>query len=183
MIDAKQLQWIKPRPDEIQVPGPTEYLGYPGRTLTTPYIARLARYCVAGVFGMDAMLLRNPARGSRQVALGMQLCVHLTHIVAGRRHEDVADWFERNRSTASHNFEVMENLRDVPDFDLFLHTLETSFENLLRYAEARPGELWGDALTAMAKAVKAGKLEADAHYDAKFVVESFLTKARRGRRR
>jgi len=173
----------EPAPDEIQAPKLTDYPGYPGRTLSTRYVCRQARYLVASVFDIDPLLLRNPTRGTRKIALAMQLCVHLAHIVAGRRHDDVAKTFERNRSTASHNFEVMENLRDVPEFDLFLTVPEARFSATLTYAESKPTEQWGEALKAMMRAVARGELEADAHFDAKYVVDTFLPRARPERKR
>ncbi len=183
MLDAKLAKQIEPREDELQAPKITDYPGYPGRTLTTAYVCRQARYCVASLFGIDFSLLRNPARGTRKVALAMQLCVHLAHIVAGRRHDEVARHFDRNRSTASHNFEVMENLRDVPAFDLFLTVLEARFAALLTFAETKPQEQWGEALEAMTKAVKAGELEAEAHFDAKYVVDTFVPRTKAERKR
>lgn len=180
-LDDSQL--IDEALGEIQAPRITDYPGYPGRTLSTRYVCRQARYCVASVFDLDPLLLRNPTRGTRKIALAMQLCVHLAHIVAGRRHDEVARAFDRNRSTASHNFEVLENLRDVAEFDLFLTVLEARFAALLTYAESRPTEQWGEALAAMTRAVKAGALEADAHFDAKYVVETFLPRRRPERKR
>jgi hypothetical protein len=149
---------------------------YPGASLDTRYVARLARYCIGDVLECDPLLLVGKDRGSRKLAFARQLAIHLTHIVAGRRHQEVARAFDRNRSTASHHFEVLENLRDIPEFDAFLTVMETRFAAILRSAETRPLEAWGKAVDAMIRSVRRGELEADTHYDAKFVAETFRTR-------
>jgi hypothetical protein len=156
---------------------------YPGATLDTRYVTRLARYCAAEVFGCDPLLLIGKERGPRKLAWARCVAIHLAHIVAGRRHEEVASAFDRNRSTASHHFEVLENLRDIEGFDAFLSQLERHFAHLLRYAETRPNGAWGAALQAMDRAVRRGELEADTHFDAKFVVETFRVRVKRRRGR
>lgn len=151
---------------------------YPGSSLETWYVCRLARYCVADVLRFDPLLMIGKPRGPRKMAFARQLTIHLAHIVAGRRHDEVAKHFSRNRSTASHHFEVLENLRDVPEFDLFLIALEQRFSHLLHAAETRPVEAWGAALHAMQRAVRRGELESDTHFDAKFVTETFRNRDR-----
>ena len=146
---------------------------YPGASLPTSYIAKLARTCVAEVLGISALSLKDPSRGDRQTAFARTLAIHLAHIVAGRRHDDVAREFDRNRSTASHHFEVLENLRDEPQFDTFLTLLEERFAHYLNWVATRPHGEWTPTLDALAKAVATGRLESDAHFDAKFVVETF----------
>lgn len=150
---------------------------YPGATLTTRYVARLARSLVADLLNIDPALMILPDRGSRVVTFGRSLAIHLSHIVGGRRHDDVAAAFRRNRSTASHHFEVFENLREVPEFDAVLSNLEHKFALLLAAAEQRPYEAWGKALEAMALRVSEGSLEPDAHFDAKYVVATFKVQA------
>lgn len=155
--------------------------GYPGAGLPTSYVCTLARGCVAEVFGIAPLTLKNPSRGGREAAFARQVAIHLAHIVAGRRHDEVAREFDRNRSTASHHFEVLENLRDEPQFDHFLTLLEERFAHYLNYAATRPHGHWVPTLDALAKAVATGRLEPDAHFEAKFVVETF--RPRQPRRR
>lgn len=154
---------------------------YPGASLATLTVAELARYCVSDILSIPIYQINNPARGDRQAAFARQLAIHLAHIVAGRRHEDVARYFKRNRSTASHNFEVLENLRDEPAFDHFLTLLEQRFTHLLIYRAAKPNGEWPLALEALARAVSMGRLEADIHFDAKFVVDTFREREPRRR--
>jgi hypothetical protein len=156
---------------------------YPGAPLDTRYVARLARYCVADVLRCDPLELIGKERGPRKLAFANKLAIHLAHIVAGRRHEEVAIAFGRNRSTASHHFEALENLRDVEQFDQFLTMLEQRFTHMLRYAETTPVRAWAAALEAMERRVSKGELEADTHFDAKFVVETFRVRDKRRRSR
>lgn len=149
---------------------------YPGADLSTGHVATLARALVADLFEVDRRLLLLETRGSRKVAFMRALAIHLTHVVAGRRHEEVAVAFRRNRSTASHHFEVFENLREVAEFDEFLSLLEHRFALLLAASERRPVRAWGKALEAMAHKVNKGELEPDIHFDAKFVVATFKPK-------
>lgn len=155
--------------------------GYPGADLPTSYVCKIARECVAEVFGISSLTLKNPSRGGREAAFARQVAIHLAHIVAGRRHDAVAKEFDRNRSTASHHFEVVENLRDEPTFDAFLTLLEQRFAHFLNYAATRPHGAWVPTLDALAKAVATGVLDADAHYEAKFLVETFRPRQPRTR--
>lgn len=175
------LRIRNPEPRQVQAPmaaRPAHQVDYPGGQLDTLHVSRLARHCVAEILGCDPLMLIGKPRGARKLAFARQLAIHLAHIVAGRRHEDVAAAFDRNRSTASHHFEVLENLRDVPEFDVFLTMLEVRFTHLLRYAETRPTHAWGTALDAMTRAVRRGALEAETHFDAKFVTDTFRDRTR-----
>lgn len=161
------------------VPSPSAQDGYPGASLDTWYVCRLARYCVAEVLQCDPLLMIGKPRGARQMAEARRLAMHLAHIVAGRPLEDVADAFSRNRSTSSHHFGVVENLRQVGEYNDFLEQLEARFAHLLRAAEIRPAEAWGRALKALDRAVRRASMDdADAHFDAKFVVDTFRVRAK-----
>jgi len=144
-----------------------------GASLDIVQVCRIARICAADVMGCDPLALIGKPRGARKLAFARQLAVHLAHVVAGRGHEQVARQFARNRSTASHNFEVLENLRDAPAFDGFLSVLELRYEHMLRIAEQRPRHAWKQAVRELQQMVAEGRLESDAHYDAKFVAETF----------
>lgn len=154
---------------------------YPGENLPTSFLATLSRKCVAEVLRINPLSLKDPSRSDRVSSFGRQLAIHLVHIVCGRRHADVAREFDRNRSTAQHHFEVLENMRDVPEFDMWLTLLEERYANAVNlHANAAKGE-WMPTLDALARAVATGALDSDAHFDAKFVVETF--RAREPRRR
>lgn len=148
-------------------------VGYPGANLSTFEACFLARQCVASVMDCDALLLMARARGARKLAFARVLAVHLVHIVAGRTHEDVARAFQRNRSTASHHFETIEDLRDVDQFEEFMGLLERKYELLLEMHALRVGKAWGRALRAVQVAVVVGSLEGQAARAAEYVAETF----------
>ncbi len=148
-------------------------LDYPGQSLSTTHVAYLARMNVAKLLGCEPGAFMTDPRGTRLAAFGRQLAMHLAHVVAGRRHDEIARAFRRNRSTAQHHFEIVENLRDIPDMDRFLDILERRFAAQLDYAENHPGQAWAEALRAMDAAVESGTLESDVHFDAKYVTSIF----------
>jgi hypothetical protein len=146
---------------------------YPGSTLSTLDCALLARSLVGGLLKTNSLLLMAKARGPRRMAFARQLAIHLVHIIAGRKHDEVARAFNRNRTTASHHFEVIEDLRDVPEFDTFMRLLEAKYALLLQFTELRAGIAWRVSLKAMNVAVEIGYLEGDAHRAAEYVAETF----------
>lgn len=148
-------------------------VGYPGASLSLFEVTYLARHCVAGTMDCDAILLMAKARGTRKLAFARVLAVHLVHIIAGRTHEDVARSFQRNRSTASHHFETIEDLRDVREFDAFMALLERKYELLLEMHALRAGKAWQRALRAIETAVVTGELEGQAARSAEYVAETF----------
>lgn len=150
---------------------------YPGAKLATSHVCRLARHLVAEVLGCDPLMLVGKARGPRKLAVARQFAIHLAHVVAGRSHENVAKCFSRNRSTASHHFEVVEDLRDETWFDGFMLLIEERFRLLLELAEQDPKGAWRKALHALDAAVEDGGLEGDAHRGAEYLVETFRERA------
>lgn len=146
----------------------------PGASLSTFMCCVLASNLVAEVLGVNALLVRASPRGSRRLAVARQLAVHLVHVVAGRNHQEVAGAFGRNRSTATHHFETVEDLRDVQAFDDFVELLETRYAMQLRYAAmASAVQAWKQALAAVGEAVEDGALEGEAIDAGEYLVETF----------
>lgn len=150
---------------------------YPGASLCTETCAIIARRVVASVLDADHRLMRAKPRGSRKQASARQFAIHLVHIKAGRGHEETAKAFGRNRSTASHHFEQMEDLREVPEFDAFLDVLERGYELALWHAELKPRQAWHDALRALRRAVATTLLDEDPHEMATYLVGVFKGEA------
>jgi hypothetical protein len=151
--------------------------GTPGRSLATEVCARLARDLCQHVFDCPALLMRARPRGTRKLAFARQVAMHLVHTKARRHHEDVARSFARNRSTASHHFEVMEDLRQVLAFDEFLNVLESRYELALLAAELNPKRLWRDALVAMQASLRLRRLDEDDQAAVSYVVTTFKAEA------
>ncbi|WP_051332807.1 helix-turn-helix domain-containing protein [Cucumibacter marinus] len=73
---------------------------------------------------VDQLLLPNRAPAS--VALARQIAMYLTHVALGRNFTQVARLFGRDRTTAAHACQIIEDLRDEPSFDLQMHCLEVA---------------------------------------------------------
>jgi hypothetical protein len=151
--------------------------GYPGTSLPTEICARIARELVAQVLDADPLLMRAKPRGARRLAAARQFAIHLVHSVAGRKHEEVARAFARNRSTAAHHFEVIEDLRDVTAFDEFMSMLERAYSLRLQMAELRFRPAWANALASIDAALDTGLLEGDGHSMGEYLVGVFREKA------
>lgn len=147
---------------------------YPGHGLPTRVVAAYARRCVAEALGLDVVLLASDRRGARQVAFGRQLAIHLCHIVAGRSHHDVARAFRRNRSTASHHFGVVEDLRDAEEFDRFVDMLERRFVLTLELAAlGGPRSEWRAALGHLSRVSADPRVDETVRRQAQYVACTF----------
>ncbi|WP_375570365.1 helix-turn-helix domain-containing protein [Ahrensia marina] len=80
--------------------------------------------CVALVFGVRHESLRASTRGKADVARARQVAMYLCHTTLGFSLTTVGDLFDRDRTTVSHACRVVEDLRDVSDFDARLSYLE-----------------------------------------------------------
>jgi chromosomal replication initiation ATPase DnaA len=79
---------------------------------------------VALVFGVRHESLRASTRGKADVARARQVAMYLCHTTLGFSLTTVGDLFDRDRTTVSHACRVVEDLRDVSDFDARLSYLE-----------------------------------------------------------
>lgn len=168
---AGRISAGKPRPAVERQEKPTSE--YPGSSLNTWLVAHLACDLMQQVFGVEPWQLKA-WRGERKTAFYRQIAIHLVHVVAGRKHGEAAAAFGRNRSTAAHHFETVEDLRDVPAYDSFLDELEARFRMMLEYA-ARPSvkQAWREALAALEVGSDLGYLEGNAQDAAQYVVATF----------
>ncbi len=161
----------------VRAPQPMADGTYPGAALSTFAVCRIARICVCEVLRVDPLLLTSKARGARKMAAARQLAMHLAHIVAGRSHEDVAHQFGRNRSTASHHFEVMEWLRDSAGWDGWLGLLEHRYSLLLQLACMPMRQAWLDGLAGLTQGMEDGTFEGDAYSMADYLTQVFQAEA------
>jgi hypothetical protein len=149
----------------------------PGASLPPLVVADIAARCVSDILECDPLLVLAKPRGSRQLAHARQLGNYLVHIIAGYRHGETPKAFNRNRSTASHHFEAIENLRDDDGWEMFMAMLEQRFLLMLQLADLHPKKAWQDALASLAGAVEDGRLEGDAHGMAEYLVQTFKAEA------
>lgn len=94
------------------------------------YRAQLIRQLVAYATGIPESALLSPSRSRAKVALARQVAMYVCHVVAGLSHLQVGRLFGRDRTTAAHACEVVEDRRDDPVFDAWLERIEHVAESL-----------------------------------------------------
>lgn len=153
---------------------------YPGAGLSTYVVARIARDLVARTIDVSPLALAGKARGARRLAVARQLAMNLVHLVAGRSQQEVARAFYRNRATASHHMEIVEDLRDCVQWDRFVELLGQRYSVLLLLASLPSIRIaWREALKALDHAAFEGGLEGDAVRSAEYLVATFKAEAAR----
>ncbi len=105
-------------------------------------IARLAKVIVCDAYGIPHAALRTENRAAN-FALARQTAMYLAHVAGQLTLNEVAEIFERERSTVSHACINIEDRRDSPMFDLQLEYMEKRMRARIdefRSAEAPPEE-------------------------------------------
>ncbi len=87
--------------------------------------ASIAQALVAHVYGVTLADMNAPTRGQSRAALARQVAMYLSRVVFGMSLGAVARAFGRDRSTVSHAFHHIEDMRDDPELDRTLSYLET----------------------------------------------------------
>ena len=78
-------------------------------------------------------------RGRRaEIAAGRQLAMYLAHVMLGLRYSEIGRLFRRDRTTAAHACQLVEDRRDDPAIDRLLQTLEELCGDLARGILSRP---------------------------------------------
>lgn len=101
-----------------------------------------AQMMVAHVYGVPLDELLAPTRKDRRAAEARQVAMYLGHVVFRMSLTAVGQVFGRDRSTASYACRRVEDLRDDPERDRFIASLEVllhnaSGETAMCVAEAR----------------------------------------------
>ena len=86
--------------------------------------AWLVQAAVAHVTGVSLRELCAETRRRSNVALARQMAMYLSHVVFAMSRAEVAELFGRDRSTAKHAFRRIEELREDPELDRTLCSLE-----------------------------------------------------------
>lgn len=79
---------------------------------------------VAHVFSIARERLSLSSRGEAPVARARQVAMYLAHVAFGLSLTEVGDLFERDRSTVAHACRVIEDHREIPEFDQAMDLLE-----------------------------------------------------------
>ncbi len=89
-----------------------------------PALRQVIEDTVAGVFDVDAELLRQPTRGRANVALARQVAMYIAHVGCSLSLTEVGELFERDRTTVAHACGVVEQRRDDRRFDDAINLLD-----------------------------------------------------------
>lgn len=94
------------------------------REMSTRLTCRLVQNLTADAVLLAAggiPLLRDSRRAKCHVR---QIAMYVCHVVLQISQNDIAHAFERDRTTVRHACSVVEDRRDIADFDAFLETIE-----------------------------------------------------------
>ncbi len=84
----------------------------------------LLQLTAAIVFEVPLEAVTAPARGAAQVAFARQSAMYLAHILLGMNYSAVGKLFGRDRTTAAHACQTVEDRRDDPAIDVCLDFME-----------------------------------------------------------
>lgn len=90
---------------------------------------------LASFFNVSGRELRAHSRCERSVARVRQIGMYVAHVTLSLSMTEVGRAFGRDRSTVNHACHLIEDMRDEPEFDRVVQTLE----NILRAAFLRSG--------------------------------------------
>jgi hypothetical protein len=104
----------------------------------TARICWLVEEATAAAFAVPVDELRAPSRRAPAAAFARQSAMYLAHVVLGLRYSEVGRLFRRDRTTAAHACQLVEDRRDDPAIDRVLQTLEDLCGDLARGMLSRP---------------------------------------------
>ena len=97
-------------------------------------IARMAKEIVCEAHGLSHVELLGPDRGGAHQAFARQISMYLSHVVGRLTLAEIAQTFDRDRSTVSHACINIEDRRDSPIFDLQIDYMEKRLRDRLMRA-------------------------------------------------
>ncbi|MEM8935361.1 MAG: helix-turn-helix domain-containing protein [Pseudomonadota bacterium] len=103
---------------------------------TGKVIARMAKEIVCEAYGISHAALNAPGRGDVRLSLARQTAMYLAHVIGQLTLNEVADIFDRERSTVSHACINIEDRRDGPIFDLEMDYMERRLRDRIEKGEA-----------------------------------------------
>ncbi|MEI9995749.1 MAG: helix-turn-helix domain-containing protein [Rhizomicrobium sp.] len=93
--------------------------------------AGMTQLVVAHAYGVPLDAIRARSRGVGRAARARQIAMYLTHVVFSMTMADVARGFGRDRSTARHAIQRVEELREDPELNRTLGWLEATLRGVL----------------------------------------------------
>jgi len=116
----------------------------PRGTYRAPPRGDAARICwlieeaTAAAFAVPVDELRAPSRRAPAVAFARQCAMYLAHIALGLHYSEIGRLFRRDRTTAAHACQLVEDRREDPLTDRVLQMLEQLCGDLKRGIHATP---------------------------------------------
>ena len=107
----------------------------PGRK-TTQRLCDVVAIATAAAFAVPVGELISSTRRSAYVAFARQSAMYLAHVTFGLNYSEVARAFGRDRTTAAHACQLIEERRDDPAVDAVLGSLEDACGTLRRKLSA-----------------------------------------------
>lgn len=95
-------------------------------------ICQIICQVTAAKYDINLEKLLAPQRGRVPISRARQIAMYLANTSASISQQDVAECFGRDRKTVSHACEVIEDLREKPEFDAQLTRLETLLQQTLQ---------------------------------------------------
>ncbi len=116
----------------VRWPGP----GYVEPANANHQHCRLLEAAMAAAFAVSVDELRSHSRRTQSVAFARQSAMYLAHVVLGLDYSATGLLFSRDRTTAAHACQVVEDRRDDPAIDRLLQQLEGVCNQLVQGADA-----------------------------------------------
>ncbi len=101
-------------------------------------ICRLMEAAIASAFAVPVDELRARSRRTQTVAFARQSGMYLAHVVWGLNYSAAGVLFHRDRTTAAHACQVVEDRRDDPAIDRVLQQLESVCREFANGPRERP---------------------------------------------
>ena len=105
-------------------------------TKTTQRLCDVVAMATAAAFAVPVGELISSTRRSPYVAFARQSAMYLAHVTFGLNYSEVARAFGRDRTTAAHACQLIEERRDDPAVDAVLGSLEHACGTLRRRLSA-----------------------------------------------
>lgn len=86
---------------------------------------------VAAAFEIKAERLLQSERGDARTSRARQISMYLINTSLSQSFVEVAEFYQRDRTTVSHACSVVEELRDIAEFDARLSELEKTIATVL----------------------------------------------------
>jgi hypothetical protein len=90
-------------------------------------VARATRM-VAKTYRVFRPLIFHPRHGSKAMRMARMISQYIAHCSGSVPMGHLAQLFNRSPAAVQRNIQVIEDMRDDPDFDRLMTTLETKFD-------------------------------------------------------